>query len=293
MTLPERELWLCRPCHEVSLNTSSDNRDAETRKLSPEQSINSSDIFAKLEDISTQLGKLLEVPGKIEKIENQLTIISENNQDIQSHLVKTDEIVALIETENKNLKEEVAKLRATLNENLQYQHLNNVIISNIPQANPNEDEKETMELVKKLLTELDVKFNPWELIRAHRLTPRKCKVDDHNDQGQQEPPAIIAKLWNVPLKKTVILASISKKPKASIFGGRETTRIYLNDNLAPETQALFGEARYRLVKQPSQELKFYSVSHRDGKIIAKKTSTSRPVRIISRADIDRLSNTIT
>jgi hypothetical protein len=192
--------------------------------------------------------------------------------------------ITVIQDENVKLRAEVNELRSKLDENLQYQRRNNLIISNIP-GEPNEDERTTLTHVKKLCTELQVQVNDWDIVRAHRLPPRRSR---NADSTRKEPPVIIVKLLKMPLKKELISASILKKPTTALFGSSAPTRIYLNDHLLKETQALFNEARYRLIKLPEQGLKFSTVRHRDGKISAKKSPSSRPVFIAKKEDIDCL-----
>jgi hypothetical protein len=90
------------------------------------------------------------------------------------------------------------------------------------------------------------------------------------------------------MKNLVISASIEKKPTTAIFGAQSGSRIYLNEHLIKETQALFNKARFKLIKEPIQGLKFYSVNHRDGVIRVKKTAGLRPIKIFTEADLDQL-----
>ena len=153
----------------------------------------------------------------------------------------------------------------------------------------NEEEVLTMEKVRKLFTALDLHLSDCDILRAHRLPSRKPRPGETDRVKTTGPPAIIVKLLKYPVKRAVISASINKKPTTSIFGVHsQETRIYLNEQLIRETQLLFNRARNALIKEPVQGTKYHSVSHRDGIIRAKKTSGSRPVKIVNAEDLDRL-----
>ena len=126
------------------------------------------------------------------------------------------------------------------------------------------------------------------IVRAHRLPPRKPRRAPDGTITPSEPPAIIAKLYREPLKKALISASIQKKPTTVIFGQQPGSRIYFNGHLLKETQSLFNSARFRLIKEPVAGLKYFSVKCRDGKIFVKKSENARPIVISSVEDLNRL-----
>lgn len=295
LTVEERNLWICPICNSVSpygkrdLNSSDDSVEESTLKKHCSELYSDSKINSRLDKICEQLSKLDTVSIAVGSIQEKLTSIQADNVEFRSTLIECGAKVAVLEAENLVLKAEVEQLRQAQNENLQYQLKNNLIISNVP-VRENENEEQTIEIVKKLLVNLDVEHNPWDIIRAHRLPPRKRLTTNSNTSTTLEPPAIIVKLHQFQHKKSIISASISKKPTAAIIDPKLSNppRIYFNDHLTRETQKLFNDARYRLQKNIPDHLKYSSVKYRDGKIMAKQFVTSRPVRITKIADVDRL-----
>jgi regulator of replication initiation timing len=295
MTLPEREMWLCDPCKSVSpthernpkrnLDTSGDMTDSIVyKKLSTEHD---TDITLQLNLISQQISTLLGIPNTIANIQEEIKTIGANHTAILEKMINLDNKVATLEIENRQLKDELARQRVSRQETEQYQRRGNIIISNIP-GNEKESEEHTTEKVQRLFSTLGVQCREWDILRAHRLPPRKPRINEINRPNDQQPPAVVVKLLKVQLKNQLISASIEKKPTTAMYGAQSGTRIYLNEHLIKETQALFNKSRYLLMKEPIQGLKYYSVSHRDGIIRAKRTQGSRPVKIMNEEDLDRL-----
>jgi len=239
-----------------------------------------------LNTISAQLSQLLTLPEIVSHMQTQLLSIQSENATIHTKLTGMDSKLNKVEAENNALRNEVEQLRIALLDNLQYQRQQNLIISNIPLHEPNEKEEKTRELVNTLMNKLAIEVQPWDIIRAHRLQARKPR----SGNSPPEPPLVIVKFHNPDTKKAAISASITIKPTTEIFGAQSSSsaRIYLNEQLTRESQSLFSNARFRLIKDPPAHLKFYSVKHRDGKIMAKRTETARPVKITRIEDIDRL-----
>lgn len=114
-----------------------------------------------------------------------------------------------------------------------------------------------------------------EIDIAHRLPSRNSSL----------PPPLIVKLLNRWKKEKLMSAAKIKMPTAAQFGGSSTTRIYVNEHLAPKTQQIFAYARRKLKEE-------YFVWARGGLVTCRRrVDGAQPIPISHLDDVDFISET--
>lgn len=294
----DRNTWICSVC-DPSTKTQAPRsqkinepiKEQLNKSFCDPPEHDSTKILAEIANLAQQIAQLqplLAIPNQLDSLKAEIKGLTTTIEAQRKQLSEATAKITLLESKNAQLSENLERVYYELQDNLQYQRRNNVIITGIPSANDREDEKTTSQAVGKLLSHLNVRIEPWDIVAAHRLPKKRTR----DGKPTPEPPPVIVKFHRRTTKREAITSSIAIKPTAEIFGGDLANRIYLNDHLTRENERLLGNARYRLMKSAPEGKRFFSVKFRDDRILAKQSPQSRPIRIQSYADLDRITATV-
>lgn len=160
------------------------------------------------------------------------------------------------------LEEKVAAVQNHCNNQEQYSKRNEVILSGIP----TQKDENTPALISNICQKVQMTLQPWEVLAAHRLPKRK----------NGDIP-IIVKFHRRDFKEALIKKIKQADLKASMFGGKETVKIYANEHLTRDNQKLF---------QKSRELLYYGYRYvwtRNGNTFVREKEQS-PIHKIENED---------
>jgi len=165
-----------------------------------------------LRQIKPILGKLVNLPERIDNIEDEMQTVTDEVRDCRADI-------------------EVLYEKHDTSE--QYNRINNLIIDGIPE---NKSGKENVRrLVIELASKLNIELCDQEIETAHRLPAKADRV-----------PAIIARLNNRDKKVDLIKEAKKQELDTSFLLGAQAgpaTPIYLSDHLIPINQYLWAQAK--------------------------------------------------
>lgn len=199
--------------------------------------------------------------NKVDDFELKLAETSKQLKDMES-----------LKDEVQYLKAKNSQLEKELNNTQQYNRINNLEISGIPETK----NEPILDLLLRVGNALSVKISPDDIDIAHRVGSVSDTASVRN---------IVVKLKS-RLKKNEILGAYRRHRaiNAQDLGFAANNRLYISDHLCPSNKLLYKKVRDECKKQ---NYKYYWV--RDCKIFVKKTDNSRPILVESEQDISKLS----
>lgn len=119
---------------------------------------------------------------------------------------------------------------------------------------------------------IDERISETDVDVCHRV-PRK-------DQGC---PNVVVQFHSRAKREAVIEKARTKRVCASSFGFSEPLPVFVNEHLCPTLKKLLGQAVAR-----KKERNWKYAWTKDGKIFARKTDTSRTLRITCEQDLEKI-----
>ncbi|CAN7950357.1 unnamed protein product [Ixodes hexagonus] len=290
----KRENWRCRTCR------AKDGRAASVSDVDSSQPdfANFSPLFANMNakldqllPLKEKVDSLLPLTGKVDgllvmksAIDELKATVNELKESVDFNSAQYDTLLQKTttnETEVRELRKEVSQLRATVSENAtriiqlqtelneteQYSRLSNLEIHGMP-VTPNEN---LMSNVADLANHLELSsFQPSQIISLHRL----------HGQRDKTPPVLI-RFVSAAVRGTWLNA---RGKLRTLVLNKSVPQMYFNENLTQFNRNLFWQARTR-----GKEKGFKYIWVRNGKIFAKRTEESSPVRISCEIDLEMIN----
>jgi hypothetical protein len=207
------------------------------------------------------------IKDSLNNVEQKLAVIENDNS-----FLKTE--CAALRQENEKLSDYALSLECRISELEQYSRNHNLEIKGIP-LTPNEN---VMEIMKCIAVALGITFAADQISACHRLpAPRDRRYH----------PAIIAQFVSRATRSTWLAAARQKKISTTdLSASLAPGQVFIFEHLTVSNKMVLSHGK-ALVR--SQKLAYAWA--KDGRIFARKTSSSPAVRVWTKGDIDRLADT--
>lgn len=223
--------------------------------------------------------KLDQMREDINGIKSEINLVKSELQSVEAKVNCTEQSMEGLLSNYKRLGEDLVAVKSELLDLQQHSRKNNIIISGLPGSLRGSD---VIEVIKKIASILDVPFYRSDINAAHWLPSRQG--EDKSKQLNIQP--LIVSFVSRIVKNDWIDARWRRRSlkACELDSGFPSNEIYINEQLTPHFRTMFNAARALLKEQ-----KLSSVWTRDGRVLVKKTANSRPFRVTSLQDLDRLT----
>jgi hypothetical protein len=253
-----RKNWKCEMCSQ---------QDTEQDSLSSILKVMNAfrkETNAKLDKVQVDLNSVIR---DVSDLKNQF---SEIEKMCKKNTVSIDSVVL----ENTRLSSEVKFLKSQVADLQQHSRKNNIIISGIP-VTKGED---IFFILQKLAVLLNIRFEKCDVSAAHRLQNR----------NKSNPPSIVVMFVSRLSKGDWIYARRQRR----VLSARELhnqfpdSQVFINEHLAQHTSSIFNAAR--ALRKAN---KLAAVWIREGRVFARRSSTSPIFRIVDLDHLEELKTT--
>lgn len=294
MSASKAEKWRCQGCRGGPPKSHSENDLTPPQGESGSFSSELSTVNHKLDLLLSwkdTMGPLHELHPKIdallllkETVDSLRTTINEMQTSLDFYSKAYDTLVKSTQSQDKLIKDlqsetsslraivtdqsnEIQKLKSDQNDSDQAHRLSNLEIHGIPvSAGEN-----IIHIMTDLAEQLSVEsFEPAQVVAAHRLPAKPGAV-----------PPILVRFSSVPHKERWMTC---RKRLGTLPTNDSHPRIYFNDNLTEANRKLFWMARSR-----GKERGFKFVWVRHGRIFAKHSQSSQPIRITDVGALEKIA----
>ena len=226
----------------------------------PGKSNNNSTVETQLNVITTKLNQL-------DEIKESMRFMSAQYDDILKGVSTNKKMIDTLQKENKHLRIEVKELKTSLKYLHDAKVQNDCVINGVTVID---------ESVSPLVAVLDI---------AKKIGVDICEdwIDDVYFVNQRKS------MPNTEIKRSIVVKFINKKSKQLFMSKKSTLRknddlknVYINDFLSKQTVQIFNHAK------TMKAVGFKFVYSRNGMIIARKNENSKPIRINSMDDVDKI-----
>lgn len=204
-----------------------------------------------IEFFSTQFDAMAKRSAKIEK-EN--AALKKENLHLDAECKKLNEVVISLEIRTTSLE--------------QYSRNRNIEIKGVPAI----DDENLPNMLRMLGDAVGEPISETDVDVSHRV-PRR-------DQGC---PNVVVQFHSRAKRDAVIEKARKKRVCASDFGFSEPSPVFVNEHLCPTLKKLLGQV---VARKKQQNWKYAWT--KDGKIFARKTDTSRTLRVTCEQDLDKI-----
>ena len=239
---------------------------------------------------------LADVMGKLAALGSDLTTLKQNQGEVMTSIEfmskRFDEMAKRLEEvkasndalkkENMSMKGQMTKLQAQINYLEQQNRGQNVEIAGIPET-PQED---VGSVALSVLRKIDNSVKASDIDIVYRVGP----TTDASAQAQTGQPrrarSILVRFASRAVRNIVYERRKSLKEtnlKELHLGFRETTSVFINENLAPATKQLLYKAN---IERKNYGHRFLWTNN--GKILEKKNPDSPAILITTEADLSKL-----
>lgn len=194
------------------------------------------------------------LPGRCAKIEKENAALKNENAAIAAECYELKKVVTASEQKLTNLE--------------QYSRNKNIEIKGLPAS----DDEDLPEILKKLGDTIGEPITKSDVDICHRV-PTK-------DGGC---PNIVVQFHSRTKRDAVVEKARKKRVRTDELGAPGRSPVYVNDHLCPDLKILLGKA---IARKNEKQWKY--VWTKEGKILARKTDTSRVLRITSVNDLEKI-----
>lgn len=218
--------------------------------------------------------KLNKVQTDIDTMKSDLGHMKTQVNKLEVESMKTTDEVEKLKNENQMLNDKLQAMTIDVCDLQQYTRINNMLITGVPIT-----KGENIYMVLDHLAQvLNIKMYRSEISVAHRLSSR---------QGDPRPPSIVVSFVSRCAKTEWMNARRRRGTLTAneLHDSFPDQPIYLNEQLTPQTRALFNKARDLL---KSKKLAYVWTS--DCKVLVKQTERSATRRVQREEDLLQFSN---
>lgn len=267
-----RKNWKCEDCLPETPSTGGrvgGDRDsvkeavlgaiAEFRKETNERLDQSHQKLDKMQD--DIIGVFKEVGTLKEQYSEVKVLCTKNASDVED-----------LVSENKRLSDRVAALSSEVSDLQQHTRKGNILISGLPMT-PRENVYVVLQRTANLL---NIRYDRYDISAAHRLPVRK---------EDTRPPSIVVCFVSRNVKEDWIEARKARKTLSAqeFHPSFPDQQVFVNEHLTPQTRAIFNGARELM-----RTKKLAAVWTNDGRVLAKRTVTERPFRVLHLQHLEEL-----
>ena len=213
---------------------------------------------------------------KIDELIQSNQFLSTKYDEVIERLNEKDDQIKLLKRQVDKQSHEIKMLENKQNEIEQYSRKDNIEIKGIEKKNDETDE-ELQTKILKLFNAWKVKVVESDISISHRLFSK----------NNTTPPPILVKLKDRRLRDKLLKAwkNISDKSQGAVFGNcsRKEQKITITENLSQHYKQLLYKAKLKAGENNYEAVWFFN-----GKLMIKKNATSKPIRIYSEEDLNKL-----
>lgn len=218
----------------------------------------------------------------LRELRQSLEFINKQYEDMKQKCASVKEENAALKVSNDLLAQEVDKLKAQVRDNSlritaqdQYSRNKNVEVKGIPVAN-NEN---LVNVLGKVGEALGEPINEQDIEVCHRVPVRNSGTDGTDGSNQN-----IVVVFNRRSKRDAVVEKARKTRFTTTELGFATEQpVFVNEHLAPQLKKLLG-----MTVAKKKEMKWRYAWVRGGKIFARKTESSRMLRVTCEADLEKM-----
>lgn len=208
----------------------------------------------------------------IARIDRCTTEISTGLEKHQAEILVMKDEIRVVQLQGENRDRRLDKLEADVRYLQDYSRVNNLIVHGGPVV---ADNQQARTAVNELAEKVKVTIQPWEVETCHPLPSAK---------GDQK---IICRFRSrdakTNLQRAVRNAQLMNK---DLHWGGQDRKVYCTDHLSPDSAALLGEAKAKLLSVNKGPCKY--VWFKMGHVLTKVHDTAPVIEIFTRQDIEDL-----
>lgn len=190
-------------------------------------------------------------------------------KDVQKKMVLMEKEQEKMRVENVEMKTKIKLLEAEVYNNAQQANGNKIEIMGLP-ANLNNEKATIAKVLEKVNGEVIDECN-YQIIQIYKKDDNLVATLDFQSKVHRD---------NIMKKK---ISDRSVNLKDVVNNGADGKFVYLNEYLTPYYRKLFSEA-----KKLKHDKNYAYIWIRDGKILLKKTVTSKPIRLTCMEDLGKI-----
>lgn len=253
--------------------------------------MHSNDHFSKLIDnLKEEFRAILDsVHKQMSSLKAEISVLSDKTKFLESdNLSLRAELSKIRSVEPSSVSEELrdrmVRLQCDIEERDQWTLLNDLEVAGVPESKG----ESALHIVSAIATKLGMSLDERDIVHAARVGAVRDNVEDGKAAKPSRPRPIVVRLVRRALRDALLKGARVRRGATTADLGlpdHQPRSFYINERLTRFNRILLGKAR-----DFGNRLRWRFVWSKDGRVLARKTETSKVYRIRSECDLDRVFN---